>query len=267
MNRSIPSSPVSLRGFSLLEVLVASAILSIVMMVLLSTLTTSLSLWRNTENKAIADREARASQLLLAQDLANAVVPANLGLWPRVVSSGGVSFLQFLTTKPSEYQPGASDQGDVCYVEYAVVPSPTGVGHELQRMFWGSSRTFSDILSAGFLRGGRRGSGVSTNSDFQSLGLNLLEDNRQAVRGLALEAEANRTNFVVLSKNHPNGDLLPLNGAYAATNYPVALEVNFAVSDPDTLRNTNLRANPKYILRNAGLYSTRFYLPKPPNTP
>jgi hypothetical protein len=46
-------------------------------------------------------------------------------------------------------------------------------------------------------------------------------------------------------------------------NIPGAVEVNFAVADPETLRNRTLLANTNYILRNAGLYSTRFRLPPP----
>ena len=53
-------------GFSLIEVLVASAVLSIVLAILLGTLSASMSLWRNTENKLGADREGRAAEQLLA---------------------------------------------------------------------------------------------------------------------------------------------------------------------------------------------------------
>ena len=254
-----PLAPSS--GFSLLEVLVASAILGVVMMVLLSTLSTSIALWRNTENKAGADREARASELLLAQDLASVVIPSEPDLWPRVITNNGVQFLQFLTAKPPGYQSSSNDSGDVCYVEYTVTPSLTAPGAELRRMFWGSARTYDEILSRGSLRGGG-GAGVATNADFQPLGLNLLVENRDAVRGLELAGSANNTHFVVLGR-----DLLPLTTAYSAANYPAAIEVNFAVADADALRNTNQLNNPNYVLRNAGLYSTRFYLPEPPPSP
>jgi prepilin-type N-terminal cleavage/methylation domain-containing protein len=248
-------------GFSLLEVLVASAILGVVMMVLLSTLTTSLSLWRTTESKSLADREARASQLLLAQDLANVVMPAEPNLWPRIVTNrigrDNVLYLKFLTTVPSDYQSGAADVGDVCYVEYAVLPSTNAPGSELRRLFWASSKAFSDVISSGSFPA------VQAQDQFQSLGMHLLPTNRMAARGLGrLATEANNTNFILLGTN-----MLPFTGAPSPANYPAAIEVNFAVADPDTLRNTDQLNNPDYILRNAGLYSTRFYLPKPPNAP
>lgn len=248
-------------GFSLLEVLVASAILGVVMMVLLSTLTTSLALWRNTENKALADREGRASQLLLAQDLANVVIPANSALWPRLRTNGGVVYLQFLTAVGSDYQSGAGDTGDVCYVEYAVADSTNGPGRELRRLMWFSGDTYTKVLSAS--PPGFPTTNAATSADFQSLGLNLLAENRMAVRGTgSLASVVNNTNFIILGP-----DLQPLAGAYSQSNYPAAIEVNFAVADPDTLRNTGLLNNPSYILRNAGLYSTRFSLPEPPDTP
>jgi prepilin-type N-terminal cleavage/methylation domain-containing protein len=248
-------------GFTVLEVLVASAILGLVMMVLLSTLTTSLALWRNTESKSLADREARASQLLLAQDLANVVMPANPDLWPRIVTNrsgrDNVLYLKFLTTVPSDYQSNAGDVGDVCYVEYAVLPSTNAAGSELRRLFWASSKTFSDVISRGQFPA------AQPQTEFQSLGLNLLPNNRMAARGLGrLATEANNTNFILLGTN-----MLPFTGALSPANYPAAIEVNFAVTDPDALRNTNQLNDANYILRNAGLYSTRFYLPKPPNAP
>ena len=240
-------------AFTLIEVLVASAVLSILMVVMFAALSTSLSLWRNTDSKIVADREARAVQLLLAQDLAGVVLSTNVNLWPRLVTNGNNVFLQFLTLKPVDYQ-AAGNPGDVCYVEYTV----SRENGRFLRLFYDSGRTFTDILGANSLRGGRRGTGVTTNSEFQLLGANMLADNRAAVRGLTLAVEANSTNFVVLGTNS-----LPFQGTPSVNNYPAAIEVNFAVTDPVTLGNPDLVNNPNYILRNAGLYSFRARLPRP----
>lgn len=266
MNTSRRRLPVSAAGFTLLEVLVASAILGVVMMVLLSTLSTSMSLWRNTESKAASDREARASGLLLAQDLASVVVPANPNLWPRIltnrVNRENTLFLRFLTAKSADYQSSEADPGDVCYVEYAVLPATNGPGRELRRLFWPSGKTYTEVIAKGAFPA------VQPQTEFQSLGLNLLPTNRMAARGLgALLNEANNTNFVLLGTNNSTRALLPFTGTPSISNFPVAVEVNFAVTDPDIQRNTSLLNNPQYILRNAGLYSTRFFLPKPPNAP
>jgi prepilin-type N-terminal cleavage/methylation domain-containing protein len=260
---AIRRSSAARAGFSLLEVLVASAILGVVMMVVLSTLTASLALWRNTESKSLADREGRASKLLLAQDLANVVMPPEPALWPRLVTNTatntGVSavHLQLLTAVAADYQSGSGNPGDVCYVEYAILPSTNGPGHELRRLFWPSGQTYSNVLAGGSFPGAQPPGG------FQSLGFHLLPDNRMAARGSgALAGEVNETNFVLLDAN-----LRPFTGPPTPLNRPAVLEVTFAVADPETLRNTDRLNDTNNILRNVGLYSTRFHLPKPPNEP
>lgn len=244
------------RAFTLLEVLVSSAVLAIVLAVMFAALSTSLALWRNTDSKIVADREARAVEMMLVRDLANVVVPPPTTLWPQITTSGdGVSQLKFLTLAPSEYQPGSSTNvGDVCYVEYAVLPSTNGPGREMRRLFWPSQKTFSEILTK---------TNFPTNSvsspDYQSLGMNLLPSNNMAARGLGpLPAEANNTNFLLLGTN-----MLPFQGSPTTSNYPVAIEVNFAVADTDTLSNSNALSRSNVILRNAGLYSFRIPLPRP----
>jgi prepilin-type N-terminal cleavage/methylation domain-containing protein len=246
-------------GFTLIELLVSSAVLAIVLAVMFAALSTSLSLWRNTDNKIVADREARAIELLLVRDLANVVMPASLNFWPRVTNVGGVVYLKFLTLAPPEMQSADGDEvGDVCYVEYAVLPSTNGPGKEIGRLFWPSGQTYTNVLTAGGFPS------TSSAEQFQSLGMHLLPTNKIAARGLgALVDEANNTNFVLLGTN-----MLPLStNAPSAANYPVAVEVNFAVADPTALANTNLINNPDYIVRNAGLYSFRVPLPKPPSAP
>ena len=249
-----PAAP----GFTLIEVLVSSAVLAIVLAVMFSALSTSMSLWRNTDNKIVADREARAVELLLGRDLANVIIPAATNFWPRVTNVNNVSYLKFLTSTPADAQPAtAANAGDVCYVEYAVFPSTNGPGREVRRLFWPSSKTYTDVLRAEAFPGPQAA------NQFESLGLNLLPTNSMAARGLGpLASEINNTNFILLGRN-----LLPFTGTPGPTNYPAAIEVNFAVADPTTLANTNLINRSTYILRNAGLYSFRIPFPKPPNAP
>lgn len=241
-------------GFTLLEVLVSSAVLAIVLAVMLGTLSTSLSLWRNTDNKIVADREARAVELLMRRDLAGVLVPTSKSLRPVVTNASGVQFLKFLTVLPADSQgSGGNRFGDVCYVEYAVLDSTNGPGREVRRLLWPSDKTYADVLQAGAFP-----DGVSL-ADFQSLGLYLTPANKMAARGLGnLVAEANDTNFVLLGTN-----MLPVSG-YGPFDYPASLEVNFAVADPATLANSNVIAAANFILRNAGFYSFRLPLPKPP---
>lgn len=250
-------------GFTLVELLVSSAVLAIVLAVMFAALSTSMSLWRNTDNKIVADREARAIGLMMARDLNNVVIPASTNLWPIITNRSkldgeetvNTSFLQFLTKAPADSQDVQGREiGDVCFVEYSVVGSTNGPGLELRRLFWPSGDTYTNIIQS---------NSFPTNPALlpaaQLLGLHLLPTNRMAGRGLGkLGDEANNTNFILLGR-----DMLPFQGTRGPTNYPVAIEVNFAVADPTTLANTNVINRTNYILRNAGLYSFRIPLPKP----
>lgn len=250
-------SRVGTRAFSLLEVLVASAVLAIVLSVLLGTLTTSLGLWRTTESKLTADREARAAELLIAQDLANVVLPSDTNLWPRTNNG----YFQFLTQKPGDYQPtGGNNSGDVCFVEYYI----DRTNNSFMRLFLASEETYQTILSAATPSFPAPGSFPGR---AQLLATNVLAESRDAVRGLAVYNEANPTNFVILGTNNANSEALPFTGTYSVTNRPVAVEINYGVADPETMANRELMDNPNYKLRNAGLYSFRVHLPKPPGTP
>lgn len=232
-------------AFSLLEVLVASAVLSIVLTVLLGALTTSLGLWRNTESKLQVDREGRAATLMLVQDLSGTMLPANSNLWPRVSSD----YLQFLTFKPSDYQrPG--DKGDICFVEYHVNKQDG----TLLRKFLGSKDTYDTILAPGKFPSPDKNGGLL-------LADNVLDRAPDAVRGNILEALMTTDNFVILNTN-----LTRLEGPYTADNRPAAVEVNVAATDLTSMDKENQalwRGNPSLPLRHAGIYSFRVNFPAP----
>lgn len=236
-------------GFTLLEVLVASAILGMVMVIMLTSLTTSISLWRTTENKAFADREARAAEMLMAEDLENIVMLPDPVFWPRVLGeTTDAPTLQFLTVRPRDYHGGTNSIGDVHFVEYTVDRD----ANQLIRRMLSAGETYTNILIGGsFPAAGASG-------EAQLLAFNLLADNKDAVRKTPLHDKANRTNFVMLGTN-----LLPVKPPYDSDNRPAALEINIAVADPDAMRNTNLMADPDHVLRNAGLYSFWVHLPNP----
>lgn len=252
-------------GFTLIELLVSSAVMAMILAILLGTLTGSMSLWRNTESKMISDREARAAQLLVAQDLGSVFMSANPALWPRVITNrvgrDETVYLKFLTTKPLDYQSqaGSGNYGDVCYVEYVFLPSTNPAvsnSFELRRYFSDSRATMSNVIQPGVIPLTNQGL-----ANYQPLGLYVLPTNKAAVRGLALGSDNNAplTNkLVVLGTNY-----LPVGTNQYTNNRPTAIEITFAVADPDTLANTNLVNNQNIILRNAGLYSTRFHLPPP----
>lgn len=236
-------------GFSLLEVLVASAIMATLTAILLGTLSGVLGLWRLTDNKVTADREGRSAQLLLSQDLGNAIMPTNPALWPRVASNGSKIYLQFLTAKPRDYQEGGADAGDICFVEYFIDTQ----GHHLMRNFLGSANTYTSVLSAS-----RFPSPGARDGEAQLVADNLLVDNRDAARRMALNQEANTNHFVILGAN-----LMPISGSYSAANRPALVEFNIAAVDPQTATNKILLDNSNILLRSAALFSSRIKLPSP----
>jgi prepilin-type N-terminal cleavage/methylation domain-containing protein len=115
-------------GFTLLEVLVSSAILGIIMFTMLASMDAGMRLWKDSQQKMTVDREARAAFTLISNDLKTAItLPAPL---PQAVfqnPSGDGKFMEFLLTKPVDYQDnstsgnlttGEMNSGDVCYVRY-----------------------------------------------------------------------------------------------------------------------------------------------------
>jgi len=254
MSMRTPSFSARRDGFTLVEVLVSSAVLAIVLAVMFAALSTSLSLWRNTDNKIVADREARAVELMLVRDLGNVVMLPSTNFWPRVVVRGGEEYLKFLTVVPPDAQSaGGTEAGNVCYVEYAVVAATNGPGREVRRLLWPGRRTYDEVLLTGAFPT------APDAAEFQSLGLHLLPSNNMAARGLGpLVNEANNTNFILIGTN-----MLPFSGTPSLSNYPAIVEVNFSVADPDVLANSNALGSSSFILRNAGLYSFRAPLPKP----
>ena len=240
-------------GFTLIEVLVSSAVLGALMLILLGAVTGSLSTWRITEARMAADREARSGFQMLADDLANAVVPTNPALWPQIRSNG--AWIGFLTLKPADYQDAAGgDVGDVCYVEYVVQPQTSN--NVLLRRFVGSKETFASISSAS--------PSMPSNSSVtaQLLATNIISNN-VSLKGTAVvkssataDVNAIRTNFTAMVLS---------NGVYSSTNStsprPDAIQVSIGAVDLDTVRRPEQLANTNIPLRVGGFYTFTVNLP------
>lgn len=136
----------SKNGFTLLELLVSSAVLGIVMMVLLTSLSTGLSLWRSTEQKVAVDREGRTAMHILQEDLRGIVNPSKTNLMPRFDTlRDAPTPLRFLTVKPKDYQANeAADVGDICFVEYRYI------SNALSRASLDSAATFAAMTNGSF---------------------------------------------------------------------------------------------------------------------
>jgi len=177
-------------GFTLLELLVSSAVLAIVLVILLGTMTASLGLWRNSDSAAAADREGRSANSLLYHDLRSAYVPRNKPeLWPTIQSDG--TYLAFLTRKSSDYQnTAAGDVGEICFVEYLVE------SNALKRRFVGSKETYQALLADRFPSAGT--------NPFQVLATNIIPAEAAMRRTLVgrtpADLEAITPNFMPVSR-------------------------------------------------------------------
>jgi prepilin-type N-terminal cleavage/methylation domain-containing protein len=229
-------------AFTLLEVLVASAVLSVVMAILLSTLTTSLSLWRTTEASIAAGREGRAAKLLLAQDLANALVPTNPALWPQVTTNS----LRFLTLRPPDYQSSSADLGDVCFVEYKVQDDADNANPNfvaLTRSFVGSADTFTAIKNGAFPASGRS----------ELLAANIVPNERAVYINSGAVSEVSDAPFTALGT-----DSLPLPAG--SSQPPALIDVNISAADDSSIETLDIAAKQ---LRSAGYFPFRVALPRP----
>jgi prepilin-type N-terminal cleavage/methylation domain-containing protein len=243
------------KAFTLLELLVSAAILSIVIAVLLAVLSTSLTTWRTTQGKIEVDVEARSGALLLLQDINNIIMPKNQNLWPNTITNANIPYLRFLTLKPQDYQNlDDGDIGDVCYVEYFF---NNGEG-TLMRRFYGSKWTYENILKSGRFP-------PPSQQDAQLLSTNLLAELKDSVRGTPLFNEAGQTGFVLLATNNPGQAMtvMPYRGPVNLSNPPVGIEINFSTTDMTSHKNPELLDNPSYKLRNSGYFSMRFDLLSP----
>lgn len=261
-------------AFTLLEVLVSSAILGILLIILLGTVSGSLNMWRATEDKVTADREGRAAYALIAQDLGNAFVPADSNLWPRITNTANTSSLRFLTLRPPDYQnQAAGDAGDVCYVEYVVRRTNTlaAAGRPgnniILRKFVGSKDTYA-ALQSGAATAFNTLSGNAT--PYQELAYNVVP-NQVALKSMPVVARDGATGIQAITNNFRLLRITNTAGKLAyVTNppnlRPEAVEVSIGTVDTDALRigNFMLLTNARIPHRGAGMYTFTVDLPTSP---
>jgi len=142
-------------AFSLLELLVAVSVLSILLVILLNIVQGATNLWRTSENKVEAYREARAALQVMSSDLRNALASTNTAFFRTNISGyPSATNLAFLTTLPISSQNPAS-LSDVCTVGYFLaysnkspVAGATGrQSYNLYRYFVESNETFASLIT------------------------------------------------------------------------------------------------------------------------
>ena len=281
-------------GFTLVELLVSSAVLTIVLAILLGTMTASLGIWRTTGGAAAADREGRSANILLMSELRSAVVPAGVPeFWPLVGPEG--TYLGFLTRKPAGYQDIESGEvGQVCFVEYLVE------SNALKRRFVGSKATRDamvqqrlptnsggsyQVLATNIItaEAAMRGTVVAGNpvdlafisTNFVPVSRGWFEDtnsrtimpDRSEPVGAIFTPTGSKPYYRVVGRTNDDKDaivhLLEFTTNFFATPkgvLPHAIEVNLAAADLDTLENRDLLANTNVTVRSPGFYHFRVSL-------
>jgi prepilin-type N-terminal cleavage/methylation domain-containing protein len=151
-----PANPVILSkkspAFSLLELLVAVSVLSILLVILLNIVQGATNLWRTSENKVEAYREARAALQVMSSDLRNILPSTNFAFFRTDLTN--TPNIGFLTTLPLSSQ-NTTSLSDVCTVGYFLkyddkspVAGTSGrQSKNLYRYFVESNETFANLTA------------------------------------------------------------------------------------------------------------------------
>ena len=157
-----PSPPDRDRGgFSLIELLVALSVLSVLVVLLFGLVESATRLWRDNENRVDAFREARAALAVISGELRNFCATTNPGFFSTnalgITAPGAdAQGLYFLTRLPPTSQ--GETLSDLCVVGYerrwarqnagvgqTNAADPAREGYQLFRSFHGSSVTYARL--------------------------------------------------------------------------------------------------------------------------
>ena len=132
-------------GFTLVEVLLSSLILTVLLLLLLGMTEGASRIWRDSERRREPALEAREGVRLIGDDLRDAVLTGDRdSLRWGVTTDGGVAVdgLFLLVSHPrAERQPG--DSGDLCITGYFTAPDPGGKGERHLYRFHASGNRVS----------------------------------------------------------------------------------------------------------------------------
>jgi GxxExxY protein len=139
-------------AFSLLELLVAVSVLSILLFILLNIVQGATSLWRTSENKVEAYREARAALQVMSSDLKNILPTTNADFFRTNLTN--TPNLGFLAALPLSSQ-NTNSLSDVCTVGYFLAynnKSPVAgasgrQSYNIYRYFVESNETFAKLTN------------------------------------------------------------------------------------------------------------------------
>jgi GxxExxY protein len=150
-------------AFTMLELLVSMAVLSLLVVLLLSMVDNATKMWRQSENRVDAYREARAALNLMASDLASIYASTNTNFFyfdrepkplPTVSTDldGNLFFVTAIPTKAQGNDPSdVPEKSDLCTVGYFAGFDETSIigdgkkSMNLYRYYRGSNETFEAL--------------------------------------------------------------------------------------------------------------------------
>ncbi len=207
--------PARAHGFSLIELLAAVAVFSILIVVLFGVLDAATRLWQTSERRVDSFREVRAALNVLRGDIANAVMltnnPANTNRLLPYVQTNQIAFLMRLP--PLQQTLGgtntAANPGDVVFVCYTY----DAANAALLRQLVPSGPTFSNLLA----------------SSGTSLGPNLFN----SLSASTTETLATNVSFLSFVYSSSPPTLLTAASDYGKNVFPSLLSVVVGATDRD----------------------------------
>lgn len=155
-------------AFTILELLVAMAVFSLLIVMLMGMVDSASKLWRETESRVDSYREARAAMRIISHDLGNALAGTNLNairinndayafLTNAETDVNRASAIFFFSVQPANAQNSDANKSDVCLIGYFLAYDKTsalaGVNTNvpqtmnLYRFFLSSDQTFAAIVN------------------------------------------------------------------------------------------------------------------------
>jgi hypothetical protein len=135
-------------GYSLVEVLLSSTILTILILLLLGMTDGASRLWRDGERRREPTLEAREGLRMIATDLRSAVLtddPESLVSGMSVDDGTSTDGLFLLVTHPSEERLTEA-KGDLCVAGYFTAPTPEGLGERHLYRFHASGEEVAEAV-------------------------------------------------------------------------------------------------------------------------
>ncbi len=248
------------KAFTLMELLVAMAVFSLLVVMLMGVVDSATKLWRNSEKQVETLREARAALHMMSGELACLVIATNANyskdffhISPLPSGAKNNSELGFVTALPLSSQ-NTTNQSDLCLVAYFVAKGKssdfsTNESQNLYRYF----------LDSGTLTG--RLTNEPPKKDFWSSlqatdpNSEIVAKNIQAFRVRPYYQDTTTPNGTWTDWKQPDADPNDLAGAWKPGepgNVPQLLELELVVADSEIVKRvggTNLAEIPPEFLR------------------